>query len=142
MKFTDKDHRDFYELMLSEHKNDGYHRSLFYLLGMLPDTRQHLNDLYNNRDDEIRFGGLHKAWQTGGSIRVTRLAFNLFNGYDGYDGDKQDEPASLYTPDAIFDSYLSEYFLEACRLRYDYTPQFERHVAYEEPDESEEPEWE
>jgi len=135
----DEDHQEFYDRMISAHKNDGYHRGLFYLLSLLPDTRRHINDLYNPKDDTIRLGGLHKAWQTGGSIRVTRLAFNLYNGYDGFDGEKQDEPASLYTPDALLDSSLCEYCLEACRLRYDYVLQYTNHATY---DEAEEPEWE
>ena len=137
MKYMDGDHQAFYERMLSQHKNDGYHRSLFYLLGLLPDTRQHVNDLYNAKDDTIRFGGLHKGWQTGGSIRVTRLAFNLYGGYDGNDGEKQDEPASLYTPDALLDSYLCEYCLEACRLRFDYTPLLDRQTLTEDEEEDE-----
>jgi len=137
MKFMDDDHQVFYERMISAHKNDGYHRGLFYLLSLLPDTRRHINDLYNSKDDEIRLAGLHKAWQTGGSIRISRLAFNLFNGYDGFDGEKQDEPASLYTPDALLDSSFCEYCLEACRLRFNYLPQLERHMVSEDEEEDE-----
>jgi len=137
MKFMDEDHQAFYERILSAHKNDGYHRGLFYLLSLLPDTRRHINDLYDSRNDEIRFSGLHKGWQTGGSIRVSRLAFNLFNGYDGFDGEKQDEPASLYTPDAILDSSLCEYCLEACRLRFNYSPQLEYNTVSEDEEEDE-----
>ena len=137
MKFMDEDHQEFYERILSAHKNDGYHRGLFYLLSLLPDTRRHINDLYDSSNDEIRFSGLHKGWQTGGSIRVSRLAFNLFNGYDGFDGEKQDEPASLYTPDAILDSSLCEYCLEACRLRFNYSPQLEYNTVSEDEEEDE-----
>jgi len=36
------------------------------------------------------------------------------------DGEKQIGSDSLYNPDEPLDSSLCEYFLEACRLRYDY----------------------
>lgn len=130
----DNEHRDFYNNLFDETgvSNDGYHRGLFYLLGLLPDTRRHIKDLYDAKADEIRIGGLNKAWQTGGSIRVTRLAFNLFGGFNGFDGKKQMEPVSLYTPYELLDPSLCEYCLEACRLRFEYLPELERQTVVED----------
>ena len=137
----DKEHRECYERLFggSGCVNDGYHRGLFYLLSLLPDTRQHIKDLYDDKKDEIRIGGLDKAWQTGGSIGVTRLAFNLFSGFNGFDGDKQIEPASRYTPFELMESPLCEYFLEACWLRFEHTPQLEWQMVIEG---GEDEEWE
>ena len=63
------------------------------------------------RQGHIRPAGLHEGWQTGGSIRLTRLAFNLWNGY----AEKGDERMS--TPYEIFDCGYAPYFFEAIRLK-------------------------
>ena len=49
MKFKDNAHRQFYDYLFNESGsiNDGFHRGLFYLLSLLPDTRRHINDLYD-----------------------------------------------------------------------------------------------
>ena len=55
---------------------------------------------------------LHEGWQTGGSARLTRLAFNLWNGYV----EKGEE--SLSTPYEMFDCGHAPYFYEAIRIKY------------------------
>ena len=135
MKFKDNAHRQFYDYLFNESgsKNDGFHRGLFYLLSLLPDTRRHINDLYDIKNDRIRPDGLTEPWQTGSSIRITRLAFNLYNGFTG----REIEPESLYTANKLLDNPLCEYCLEACRLRYDYLPQMEHQTIFEDEDENE-----
>ena len=128
MKFRNREHRMFYKQMIdaSDSVNDGNHRGLFYMLGLLSETRRNMIDLFDSERDTIRPGGLVQPWQTAGSIRVTRMAFHLFNGFNGFNGERQIEPESLYTPDKLFDPSLCEYCLEGCRLRYDYIPRYER----------------
>jgi len=134
MNFKDHEHRLYYQHLFnaSNSVNDGNHRGLFYMLSLLSETRRNISELYDYDRDAIRPGGLTQPWHTAGSIRATRLAFNLFNGFNGFNGERQIEPESLYTPDKLFDSSLCEYYLEACRLRYDYLPRRERETALDE----------
>ena len=60
----------------------------------------------------IKPKALHEGWQTGGSARLTRLAFNLWNGYV----EKGEE--SLFTPYEMFDCGHAPYFYEAIRIKY------------------------
>lgn len=113
IKFVDKKHEWFYTNMMREvGKNDSYHRALFYTLGISGDTRNHLRDLYDFVEDCIKPEGLYVSWQTGGSRRVTRLAFNLWNGW------VEEKGESLSTPYNLFDCDHGVYFLEALRLKY------------------------
>jgi len=107
------------------------------MLSLLPDTRKHIKDLYNIERDEIRAAGLLKPWQTSGSIQATRLAFNLFNGFNGSRGDRKIESEHLYTPYELLNGSLCEYCLEACRLRFYHSPQYERQTINEEYEEPE-----
>ena len=138
MKFRNHEHRMFYRQMLDAPNsvNDGYHRGLFYMLGLLPETRRNICELYDHERGAIRPGGLVQPWQTAGSIRVTRMAFHLFNGFNGFNGERQIEPESLYTPDKLFDPSICEYCLEGRRLRYEHIPRYERHMANDDFEDS------
>ena len=101
IRFESQEHENFFYSMLKRTGNtDSYHQAFFYCVG-ISDTKEH-----------IRPEGLHEGWQTGGSIRLTRLAFNLWNGY----AEKGDERMS--TPYEIFDCGYAPYFFEAIRLKY------------------------
>ena len=119
--------------------DDPYHRALFYLLGIFPETRSHFKELFNTDKDEINPDALHKPWQTGGTMRITRTAFNLFNGFDGSCDDRKIEPVSLYTLHQLIEPSLMECYFEACRLRYGAHRAYEYRIYDEEMDE---PEWE
>lgn len=116
MTFLDKDHQRFYAQMVEiEHaEQDVYRQALFYTLGLTDETRSHIKDLYDFNQHLIVPGGLRRGWQTGGSHKVTRLAFNLYNGYAGHDG----TPAAEFTPYEIFDSGFLSFFVEAIKLRF------------------------
>lgn len=98
IRFSSKEHEKFFYQMLAKcGKHDSYYSSFFYCVGISEDTRNHV---------------LHEGWQTGGSARLTRLAFNLWNGYV----EKGEE--SLSTPYEMFDCGYASYFYEAIRMKY------------------------
>ena len=134
MKFRDQEHKQFYRHSFEapESVNDGNHRGLFYMLGLFPETRRNISDLYDYDRGAILPGGLTQPWHTDSSARATRLAFNLFNGFSGFSGERQIEPASQYTPDKLFDTTLFQYYLEACRIRYGYLWYSEREPSDDE----------
>ena len=110
IKFKNSEHEKFYEQCLAQTGSlDPYHKAFFYTMGISGDTRHHIEDVYDFRDDVIRPEGLNKGWQTSGSSCPTRLAFNLWNGWNA-DG--------CATPYDLFSSSDAAYMLEAVRLRY------------------------
>lgn len=113
IRFRDAEHENFYYRMLDERNcNDGYHRALFYTLGISRDARSHIRDLFDFSNGGIKPSGINAPWQTGSSIRVCRLAFNLWNGWTEKDGER------CSTPHELFDCSYAPYFFEAIRLRY------------------------
>lgn len=93
-------------------KHDSYYSSFFYCVGISEDTRNHVDRMFDFKERLIKPGALHEGWQTGGSARLTRLAFNLWNGYV----EKGEE--SLSTPYEMFDCGYAPYFYEAIRIKY------------------------
>ena len=86
--------------------------SFFYFVGISEDTRNHVDRMFDFKERLIKPEALHEGWQTGGSARLTRLAFNLWNGYV----EKGEE--SLSTPYEMFDCGYAPYFYEAIRMKY------------------------
>ena len=120
MVFKDEHHKWFYEANIARtnSQRDTERKALFYALGLTSETRNNINQLYNFNENCIRLEGLKKPWQTGTTIRVCRLAFNLYNGDCGeYD---ESERARDYTPYNLFDCGLAPYMLEAVKIRYPY----------------------
>lgn len=125
MNFIDKEHENFFYGMLKRYKEHGgridcYSSSLFYLLGLSSDTRNHFNTLFDIKNHEIIHEGLCAGWQTSGSINICRLAFNLWNGFCYVPDDESGDflVSSDYVTDNIFCCSYAEYFFEAIRLRY------------------------
>lgn len=56
--------------------------------------------------------GLDAPWQTGTSLKVCRLAFNLYNGYCK-------ECTRDYTTYELFDTAIREYMWKAVQLRFE-----------------------
>jgi len=92
--------------------DDVYYRALFYLLGLSRETMEHVEQLFDFEDRSIKPEGLYAGWQTGQSLRLTLLAFNLWNGWT------VDGKQNLSTPYELFDCGFAPYFWEAIRLRY------------------------
>ncbi len=121
MLFKDKVHQDFFiqNIEKTNSQKDPYRKALFYALGLTAETRNNIDRLYNFKDRCIEFHGLKDGWQTGTSMRVTRLAFNLFNGFNGDlgEGEPMDD-CNKYTPYNLFDNGLMVYMFEAVKLLY------------------------
>lgn len=111
--FIDNEHSKFYGSMQSQSGiSDVYHRALFYTLGLSEETRSHWKRIYSMEDREIRFECLQEGWQTGTTLRICLLAFNLFNGYV----DPENPKAS--SPESIFNCEYAPYFVKALAIRF------------------------
>lgn len=105
---------------------DCYHRSLAYLLALDIVLRKHIEAVYDFEEDIIKIDALSKGWQTGTSLKTTRLAFNLWNGccndgeeYIDNDGYKVPLPSSYYSPEQIFNcSDYAPYYWQAIQIRF------------------------
>lgn len=113
IRFNGTAHRDFFlENMNKCRVNDCYHRAFFYVMGIASETRANINQMFDFKNDCINPDGMHGGWQTSGTVRVCRLAFNLWNGYTD-----MDSPQS-FTPEDLFCCEFAPYFYEAIKLRH------------------------
>ena len=95
---------------------DSYHRALIYTLTAVPALRNNIESCFGFERDEIKPESLAAGWQTNGTTKLTRFAYNLWNGYD----DKS------CTPYDLFDCSFAPYMYEAVKLRYpEYTRQLD-----------------
>lgn len=107
--FESKEHQMFFYSCLNKAKNyDLYHQALFYTMGISETTRARVSQWFDFKENHIKREVLEQPWQTGGTRRLTRMAFNLWNGYD--DGHT--------TPYDLFDCGYGKYMLTAIQLRY------------------------
>ena len=116
IRFADKQHEAFYREQTQRRRDDVYHRALIYTLGICDDTRRRFNELYDAAGRCINPGAINTAWQTGGSLKVTRLALNLFT--DGTPTADDIGECRRYSVSDIFACGFAPYFVQAVRLRY------------------------
>ena len=77
--FKSKEHEKFYMEYLKKCRyQDVYHRALVYCLGIDRDTRNNVNKIYNFKTGCVKTESLQEGWQTSGSLRIVRMAFNLY----------------------------------------------------------------
>ena len=77
--FISKEHKEFYLEYLPKCRwKDVYHKALVYCLGIDRDTRKHVNRIYDFKNGSVKPECLQEGWQTSGSVRVVRMAFNLY----------------------------------------------------------------
>ena len=131
--FADRKHLDFYTERVNRLKPDCYLKALIYTLGICDDTRRRFDFIYNAKDRCIEPDVIHDAWQTGGSLKVTRLAFQLFTDrtptacFDGSRDPEDDfKECQRYSVSDIFCCGYAPYFVEAIKLRY---PEYMRERA-------------
>lgn len=124
MVFANEQHEKFYHEKLAQARSqDCYHQALVYILGISRDTRNHFDQIYDIRSGSIRTECLHEGWQTSGSVKVVRLAFDLYSGgspsiYDYGDSDEQIGECMEYSAGNVFCCSYAMYFWEGIKLRY------------------------
>lgn len=113
MIFESETHKYFYfNTMKQISSKDAYHKALIYLIGSTATTRAHFADIYNLLKDEIQLDCFHNEWQTSGTERICRLAFNLFN------GTTNSTDYILFTPYYLFGYDLDDIFMQAIQIRF------------------------
>ena len=111
--FASREHRDFYhDMMAQSRRQDCYHQAFFYVMGIAPETRANIRQMFNFQQDCIQPEGMHGGWQTSGTVRVCQLAFNLWNGYSA------ERQGDEFTPNDLFCCEFAPYFMEGIKLRY------------------------
>lgn len=144
IKFCGKDHEDlFYTLFKKMKSKDCYHGAAAYLLSLDTVLKDHIDRVFDFKEDIIKPECIDEPWQTGTSRKTTRLMFNLWNGKYKDDppvlcDEDEDEPiddelvytehniandlsiksSRYYTPDEIFCCSYAPYFWQAIQLRY------------------------
>ena len=124
MVFANEEHERFYYEKLEQARyQDCYHKALIYILGISEDTRNHFSQIYDIKSGCIKTECLHQGWQTSGSVRVVKLAFNLYTdgtpGVDDYESrEKQVGECREYSVSDIFCCGYALYFWEGIKLRY------------------------
>lgn len=124
--FISDDHKKFYEESLQKCRyDDEYHKALCYCLGISADTRNHIEDIYDFKSGLVNPECITHGWQTSGTLKVVRLAFNLYcNGtpteglYEGKDFDTQLMEIKKYTVEDLFCCCYTPFFWQAIKLRY------------------------
>lgn len=122
--FISKEHEKFYYEKLKEVRyQDEYHKALCYCLGICDDTRKHIDRIYDFKTGMVKPECLHDGWQTSGSVRVVRMAFNLYcNGTPSVDEDmeieEQIQECKQYTAEELFCCAYAPFFWQAIQIRY------------------------
>jgi hypothetical protein len=94
--------------------DDEYHNSVAYLLALDDVLRKHFLEVFDFDNDCIKPDALQKPWQTGTSLKTTRLTFNLWCGWCSDDVKNSD----AYSVSRIFDGTLADYYMIAVSIRF------------------------
>ena len=116
IQFRDGEHRAAYdELMqrMAVAEWDANRVAFAYLVTLDSVCCDHIRDLYDFEDGCIRSDALAAAWQTGTSLKTTRLAFNLFTDSTAW----TDEPERL-SPAELFSCDYASYYWKAIQIRF------------------------
>lgn len=122
--FYDDEHEKFFFDMLAKVRyQDVYHMALCYCLGISPDTRRNFDQIYDIKTGCVKPECLQEGWQTSGTTKIVRMAFNLYcNGTPSVleltDPDDQLQECQLYTAESLFCCSYAPYFVQAVKLRY------------------------
>ena len=122
--FKSREHEKFYEEYLKKCRyQDVYHQALVYCLGIDRDTRENVNKIYNFKTGCVKTECLQEGWQTSGSAKVVRMAFNLYcNGTpsvdDEQDTEEQVDECRRYSVEDLFCCCYAPYFWQAIQIRY------------------------
>ena len=120
---SDAHEKFYYEKLKEVRYQDIYHKALCYCLGICNDTRKNAYRIYDFKTGNVKTECLHEGWQTSGSQKVVRMAFNLYcNGtpsvYDYEDAEEQLTECKLYSVEDLFCCGYALYFWQAIQIRY------------------------
>ena len=124
IRFISEAHEQFYYEKLKEVRyQDVYHKALCYCIGMNEDTRRNVDRIYNFKTGCVKPECLHEGWQTSGSMKVVRMAFNLYcNGTPSVDDytktEEQVNECRQYTVEDLFCCAYAPFFWQAIQIRY------------------------
>ena len=124
INFISEAHEKFYYEKLKEVRyQDVYHKALCYCLGISDDTRRNVDSIYDFKTGCVKTECLHEGWQTSGSAKVVRIAFNLYcNGTPSVDEDTTIEEqlyeCGQYSVEELFCCEYAPYFWQAVQIRY------------------------
>lgn len=122
--FKNREHEEFYFRYLEKCRyQDVYHKALIYCLGINSDTRKHADKIYDFSTGCVRAKCLQEGWQTSGSLRVVRMAFNLYcdgtpSVYKQKNVTAKIRECQCYTVEELFCCEYARYFWEAVKIRY------------------------
>ena len=122
--FISDKHRLFYEENIERvREKDCYHMALIYTLGMNADCRDHFTEIYDLKSGMVNPDCLFSGWQTSGSMKVIRMAFNLYcnsmPSIDSFTGEENKlREASLYSVEELFYCSYAPFFWQAVQIRY------------------------
>lgn len=122
--FISEAHEKFYYDQLQKvQEQDEYHKALCYCLGISNDTRRNINRIYDFKTDCVKSECLQEGWQTSGSIKVVRMAFNLYcNGTPSVNEENTPEEqlyeCRQYSVEELFCCEYALYFWQAVQIRY------------------------
>lgn len=122
--FISEAHEKFYFEKLGECRyQDVYHKALCYCLGICADTRSNVSRIYDFKTGCVKPECLQEGWQTSGSARVVRMAFNLYcNGTPSVDEELEQEAqlreCKSYSVEELFCCSYAPFFWEAIKIRY------------------------
>ena len=120
---SDAHEKFYYEKLKEVRYQDVYHKALCYCLGICNDTRRNAYRIYDFKTGNVKTECLHEGWQTSGSQRVVRMAFNLYcNGtpsvYDYEDAEEKLSECKLYSVEDLFCCGYALFFWQAIQIRY------------------------
>ena len=75
---SDAHEKFYYEKLKEVRYQDVYHKALCYCLGISDDTRRNIKSIYDFKTGCVKTECLQEGWQTSGSVKVVRMAFNLY----------------------------------------------------------------
>ncbi|MDD5999030.1 MAG: DUF6075 family protein [Lachnospiraceae bacterium] len=122
--FISKEHEKFYFEKLEQVRyKDVYHMALCYCLGMNAETRSNVDKIYDFKTGMVKPECIFEGWQTSGSLKVVRMAFNLYcNGTPTMDlykkKDEQLYEMCHYNVEDLFCTSYAPFFWQAIQIRY------------------------
>ena len=118
IKFRDMQHEEGFNNFIKKAKVQDWDKertSLFYTLAIFEETRRNIDALYDFKENCIKPEGLNQGWQTGGTTKATKLAFNLFNNFRGEDRERENySPLELFSISTDYRNFM----LMAVQIRF------------------------